>query len=146
MRSHRGGDDLLQPGQAAFGDDEAAGIVSERDDAEKSDHKSERSEADGECRAGYRGRRHARGEEKAATPAEWTELGSEPKPVAVVTDAHARDERKADADVIAVWDYDVIEVLELRPQSKKGWVERLHYRCIHGNRLRDSTMLISAQE
>jgi hypothetical protein len=130
VKAYCGGDDLLQSGETAFGDDETAGIVCERHHSQEPHNKRRRIEAEGKCGSGNCGGRNARGKKEAATAAKRTELRSKAKPVAVVTDAHARDKRQSHADMITVRNDYVIEVLKLGPESKECWVEGFRERCV----------------
>jgi hypothetical protein len=108
VRSDSAGDDLLQPGEASFRDDEAAGVVSQGDESEKCNHESRGVEADGKCGPGDGGGGYTRGEQKPPTAAEWAELRREAETVAVVSDTYAGDEWQSHADVITVGNHYII--------------------------------------
>ena len=126
MRANRarGGDDTLKPGQTPLGDDETAGVVRERNYAKEADHQGKWSRADRERRTSDRRGGYSGGKEQSTAPAERTELRRELEAASVMADPHARDEGKANADVVAVRHHDVIQLLELGAQRYECGIER----------------------
>jgi hypothetical protein len=116
----------LKPRQAPFGEDEPAGIVSERDHTEKSNEQgqwggSKRKRGTGDCN-----RRDSGGEQQAATAAKRTELRDEPKPAFGVANNHAREEWQPHADMLSVIHYDVVEALQLVAEKVEIGIEGIH--------------------
>jgi hypothetical protein len=91
----------------------------ETDDTEEADNQCQRRKSDSEGGTGDCRRRDTRRKEKPTAPSEWTKLRGEAKAIPVVSDAHARNHWKSNADVVAVWHNHIIQVLELFPESKE---------------------------
>lgn len=117
------GDQLLQPGETALGKNEATRIVREPDHPEEGNEQCQRRDAKRERGARNCGRGDPRREKQSAAPAKGAELRHEPEPSFGMAHDHAREERKAHADVRSVVYYDVVETLQFVTERVEIGVE-----------------------
>lgn len=97
----------------------------ESHDAEKSDDECHGREADRERRARNGGCRDSRSEKKTAAATKWAKLRCELEATIAMSDAYARNERKAHTNMITVGHHNVVEVLEIRPKREKLRIDQI---------------------